>query len=92
LSVLPDWSTRVRDTLAKLGVILITLEHLPGTFVDGAAICRGDGVPVIALTLRHDRVDNFWFTLLHEIAHVRRASGSLGCLAPAGQMGANPTG
>lgn len=31
---------------------------------------RGDGVPVIALTLRHDRLDNFWFTLLHEFAHV----------------------
>jgi Zn-dependent peptidase ImmA (M78 family) len=30
----------------------------------------GDGVPVIALTLRHDRLDNFWFTLLHEFAHV----------------------
>ena len=31
---------------------------------------RGDGIPVIALTLRHDRLDNFWFTLLHEFAHV----------------------
>jgi HTH-type transcriptional regulator/antitoxin HigA len=33
-------------------------------------MCSGDGVPVIALTLRHDRLDNFWFTLLHEFAHV----------------------
>ena len=46
------------------------LEHLPGTYLDGAAICRGDGAPVIALTLRHDRIDNFWFTLLHEFCHV----------------------
>ena len=23
----------------------------------------------MALTLRHDRVDNFWFTLLHDLAH-----------------------
>jgi len=28
--------------------------------------------PVIALTLRFDRVDNFWFTLLHEIGHLLR--------------------
>lgn len=70
LSILPDWPTRVKEALAEVGVIFISLEHLPGTFLDGAAICRGDGAPVIALTLRHDRLDNFWFTLLHEFAHV----------------------
>ena len=32
----------------------------------------GDGRPVIGLTLRYDRIDNFWFTLLHELAHVGR--------------------
>ena len=32
-----------------------------------------DGVrPVIALTLRHDRLDNFWFALLHELVHVQK--------------------
>jgi HTH-type transcriptional regulator/antitoxin HigA len=31
---------------------------------------RNDGASIIALTLRHDRIDNFWFTLLHEFAHV----------------------
>lgn len=31
---------------------------------------RPDGVPVIALTLRRNRIDNFWFTLLHECAHL----------------------
>jgi len=29
-----------------------------------------DGTPVIGLTLRHDRLDNFWFTLLHECVHI----------------------
>lgn len=70
VSILPDWNGQVVAALHRLGVILIVLEHLPGTFLDGAALCRGDGVPVIALTLRHDRLDNFWFTLLHEFAHV----------------------
>ena len=31
--------------------------------------------PVIALTLRHDRIDYFWFTLLHEIGHLVRDFG-----------------
>jgi HTH-type transcriptional regulator / antitoxin HigA len=33
-------------------------------------MCRKDGTPIIALTIRHDRIDNFWFTLLHEHCHV----------------------
>jgi len=30
------------------------------------------GRPIVALTLRHDRLDNFWFVLLHELAHVAK--------------------
>ncbi|MET4214225.1 ImmA/IrrE family metallo-endopeptidase [Bradyrhizobium sp. LA2.1] len=70
LSILPDWQDQIVAALHRMGIVLVILEHLPGTFLDGAAMCRGDGVPVIALTLRHDRLDNFWFTLLHEFAHV----------------------
>ena len=70
LSASDDWHKRVREALAEQGIILVVLDHLPGTFLDGAAICRGDGAPIIALTLRHNRIDNFWFTLLHEYAHV----------------------
>lgn len=69
LSVHPDGPIRARAELAKLGIVLVTLEHLPGTYLDGAALCRPDGIRVIALTLRHDRLDNFWFTLLHELCH-----------------------
>jgi HTH-type transcriptional regulator/antitoxin HigA len=70
LSLSPTGPVQVKAALASMGVIFLTLRHLPGTFLDGAAICRGDGTPIIALTLRHDRIDNFWFTLLHEYAHV----------------------
>lgn len=70
LSAYEDGPLRAAEFLRSVGVLLITMEHLPGTFLDGAAICRGDKTPVIALTLRHDRIDNFWFTLLHEFAHV----------------------
>ena len=72
LSSHPDGMLIVKDRLAEFGIIFIVLEHLPGTFLDGAAMCRGDGTPIIALTLRHDRIDNFWFTLLHEFCHVAK--------------------
>lgn len=70
LSVKADGPLRARTELAAVGIVLVTLEHLPGTYLDGAAMCRSDGTRVIALTLRHDRIDNFWFTLLHELCHV----------------------
>ncbi|WFU40360.1 ImmA/IrrE family metallo-endopeptidase [Bradyrhizobium sp. CB82] len=47
-------------------------DRLLAAILDGAAMCRSDGIPVIALILRHDRLDNFWFTLFHEFAHVVR--------------------
>jgi HTH-type transcriptional regulator/antitoxin HigA len=31
-----------------------------------------EGQPVIGLTIRHDRIDNFWFTLLHELSHIAK--------------------
>ncbi|MGZ6185856.1 MAG: ImmA/IrrE family metallo-endopeptidase [Candidatus Binataceae bacterium] len=70
LSSKPNGPALVRDALAQVGVAFVVLEHLPGTFLDGAALCRTDSTPVIAMTVRHKRLDNFWFTLLHEYAHV----------------------
>lgn len=70
ISAAKDWHRKIAKKLNEIGIVLVILEHLPGTFLDGAAMCRSDGVPVIALTLRHDRIDNFWFTLMHEFAHV----------------------
>jgi len=67
-----DGPRLAEDFLASLGIPFVTLSHLPRTYLDGAALQLVDGRPVIALTLRHDRVDNFWFCLLHELAHVGR--------------------
>src|SRR6266567_1368012 len=58
------------EYLAKVGIVMVVEKHLPGTGLDGSAMLDADGTPVIGLTLRHDRLDNFWFTLLHECAHV----------------------
>ena len=58
--------------LAQHGIPLVIERHLPRTYLDGAALRLGDGRPVVALTLRYDRIDSFWFSLLHELAHVGR--------------------
>ena len=59
-----------RDFLDDHGIVLEVVPHLPRTYLDGAALRAGDGRPVIGLTLRYDRIDRFWFGLLHELAHV----------------------
>jgi HTH-type transcriptional regulator / antitoxin HigA len=56
--------------LLERGIVVIIAEHLKRTRLDGAAMLLADGTPVIGLTLRHDRLDNFWFTLFHELMHV----------------------
>jgi HTH-type transcriptional regulator/antitoxin HigA len=69
-----SWSTKgprlAREFLAKHGIHLVYVAHLPRTHLDGAALQLADGTPVIGLTLRYDRLDNFWFCLLHELAHI----------------------
>lgn len=59
------------EYLADIGIILVIEEHFKKTYLDGAAMLD-EGTPVVALTLRHDRIDNFWFALLHELVHVQK--------------------
>ena len=70
LSPSEDGPRRARDFLARRGIVLQVVPHLPRTHLDGAALRLASGRPVIGLTLRYDRIDNFWFCLLHELAHV----------------------
>ena len=61
---------KAQKLLASRGITLIVERHLPGTYLDGAAMLAENGNPVIALTLRYDRLDNFWFVLFHELGHI----------------------
>jgi HTH-type transcriptional regulator/antitoxin HigA len=72
LSILDEGPRLAGEFLQKYGIRLVIEPHLPGTFLDGAALRALDGGPIIALTLRYDRIDNFWFSLMHELAHVAR--------------------
>lgn len=56
--------------LINYGIVVIFEESLPGLNLDGAVYTNMQGNPVIALSIRHNRLDNFWFTLSHELAHI----------------------
>lgn len=60
---------KIPNLLQSLGIHFAIVPHLSKTYLDGAAFYIGDN-PVVALTLRHDRLDWFWFTLMHELAHI----------------------
>ncbi|MBW1744535.1 MAG: ImmA/IrrE family metallo-endopeptidase [Deltaproteobacteria bacterium] len=72
LSYFEDGPLLAGEYLSKQGVHLIVVRHLAKTYLDGGAMLLPDGNAVIGLTLRYDRLDNFWFTLLHELAHLAR--------------------
>lgn len=60
-----------KEVLAQNGIHLVFQEHLPKTYLDGAAMWSIDRKnPVVGMTIRYDRLDNFWFVLMHELAHV----------------------
>lgn len=71
LMVAPEEARHVPRILSECGVRFILVESLPGAKIDGVCFWL-DGSPVIGMSCRHDRIDNFWFVLRHEIEHVLR--------------------
>ncbi|WP_245261636.1 XRE family transcriptional regulator [Ancylobacter sp. FA202] len=69
LSQYDDGPKRAVRLLLDHGIVLVAEPQISGMSVDGAAFLVDD-VPVIAMTALRDTLDNFWFTLLHEVAHV----------------------
>ena len=72
LSYFDNGPLLAREYLGKQGIHLIILPHLTRTYLDGAAMLLPDGTPVVGLSLRYDRLDNFWFCLLHELVHIAK--------------------
>lgn len=71
----PELVEKVPNVLREAGIRLVVVEHLKQTHLDGAALHRNTKEPVIAASLRYGRLDNFWFTLFHELAHVLNEDG-----------------
>lgn len=67
----PKDAGRVARILSESGIRFVVIEPLPGAKIDGASFWLDESSPVIALSLRYDRLDAFWFTLFHEFAHIK---------------------
>jgi len=89
-----DEVRQVPEALKSMGVRFVVVEHLPETRIDGACFWLDKQSPVVALSIRYDRIDYFWFTLMHELGHVAAGDGRDGELAPdidlVGNGSANP--
>jgi len=57
--------------LAEYGIRFVVVEPLPGAKIDGAAFWLDESSPVIAVSVRYDRIDSFWFTVMHEFVHIQ---------------------
>jgi HTH-type transcriptional regulator/antitoxin HigA len=73
ISAFKDGPSLVKEFLGQHGILMLVEPSL-SPWLDGAAMmCRK--VPVIALTLRHDRLDSFWFVVMHELVHLFKHLG-----------------
>ncbi len=61
---------KLESILREVGIVLVYEPSIAGLKLDGAAFQLGEDKPVVALSLRYSRLDNFWFTLMHELAHI----------------------
>lgn len=67
----PEDIRKVPALLASFGIRLVVIEHLQKTRIDGAAMWLDNNSPIVALSLRFGRIDNFWFNLFHEMVHIK---------------------
>jgi HTH-type transcriptional regulator / antitoxin HigA len=74
LTEAPENARHVPRLLSSYGIRFLMIEPLAGTKIDGASF-MSRGSPVIVLSLRYDRIDHFWHTLMHELGHVWNGDG-----------------
>lgn len=70
LSAQENGPAAAQQFIGQKGIALVVEPHLPQTYLDGAAVLLMRTRPIIGMTIRYDRLDNFWFTLMHELAHI----------------------
>lgn len=68
LLLAPEEARHVPRIMMECGVRYIVVEKLPNAKIDGVCFWLEDS-PVIGMSMQHDRIDNFWFVLRHEIEH-----------------------
>ena len=71
----PEEVRHVPRLLSECGIRFVIVECLPTAKIDGVCFWLDKQSPVIGMSIRLDRIDNFWFVLRHEIEHVLRKDG-----------------
>ncbi len=71
----PDGVAGVPRIMTECGIRFVLVESLASAKIDGVCFWLDDNSPVIGMTIRFDRIDNFWFVLRHELEHVLRLHG-----------------
>lgn len=71
----PEEARKVPRILAECGIRYVIVENLSSAKIDGVCYWLNDMSPVIGMSLRFDRIDNFWFVLRHELEHVLQLHG-----------------
>lgn len=71
----PEEARHVPRLLMEAGVRFVIVEKLPGANIDGVCFWLDKVSPVIGMSTRRDKIDNFWFVLRHEIEHALRGHG-----------------
>jgi HTH-type transcriptional regulator/antitoxin HigA len=71
----PEEIRNVPRVLSDCGIRFLIVETLPSAKIDGVCYWMNDRSPVVAMSTRFDRIDNFWFVLRHELEHVLRRDG-----------------
>lgn len=75
LMMSPEGVAKVPRILAECGIRFVIVETLSAAKIDGVCYWLNNTSPVIGMSLRFDRIDNFWFVLRHEIEHVLQMHG-----------------
>lgn len=70
-----DGVAKVPRIMAESGIRYVLVESLPTAKIDGVCFWLNDHSPVVGMSLRFDRIDNFWFVLRHELEHVAQEHG-----------------
>ena len=71
----PEELRKVSRVLMECGIRFVLVEALPASKIDGVCCWLNERSPVVGLSLRFDRIDNFWFVLRHELEHVIQRHG-----------------
>ena len=71
----PEELRKVPRILMECGIRFVLVEALTSSKIDGACCWLNERSPVVGMSLRYDRIDNFWFVLRHELEHVIQRHG-----------------